>query len=531
MLKEGDESMFAKEVKEIFPWDPKTISSSNPAKLSNFLNGQWIESKKYKEIINPLSGEPFVLMPDTSEEELTPFIESLSQCPTHGLHNPLKNVERYVMYGRICAEAAMFLKSSTGRDYFARLIQIVMPKDMGQCYAEVDIVVPFLRNFSGDGVRFLAKGQTTPGDRLGQESIDYRWPYGPVAVITPFNFPLEIMALQLMGALFMGNKPIIKQSSTTSIVIEAFVRLLLHCGMPKDDMLLIHCSGSVMEKLVASPIVRLTQFTGGSDTAHKLLELTGGRCRIEDAGFDWKLMGPNVIPSMVDFVAMTCDRDAYAASGQKCSAQSMLIVHENWIKTGLLEKIKDLAAKRNLKDLTIGPVLSWDNQRIQKHIDELLRIDGAKLLFGGKPLSGHSIPPCYGAFEPTAIFVPLSQISSNFKTVATELFGPLQIITTWDSQDDLELILKIFEKLENRLTAAVVDNDPDFLNYVLGRTTNGTTYAGIKARTTAAPQNHFFGPTGHPACAGIGPPEAIINVWSQNRTIVMDTDSEKYNSS
>jgi len=76
--------------------------------------------------------------------------------------------------------------------------------------------------------------------------------------------------------------------------------------------------------------------------------------------------------------------------------------------------------------------------------------------------------------------------------------------------------------------AAVVDNDPDFLNYVLGRTVNGTTYAGIKARTTGAPQNHFFGPCGHPASAGIGTPEAIRNVWSQNRTVIMDTDSERY---
>jgi hypothetical protein len=44
---------------------------------------------------------------------------------------------------------------------------------------------------------------------MGQTSHGMRWPYGPVALITPFNFPLEIPALQLMGALFMGNKPLV----------------------------------------------------------------------------------------------------------------------------------------------------------------------------------------------------------------------------------------------------------------------------------------------------------------------------------
>jgi hypothetical protein len=44
---------------------------------------------------------------------------------------------------------------------------------------------------------------------MGQTSHGLRWPYGPVALITPFNFPLEIPALQLMGALFMGNKPLV----------------------------------------------------------------------------------------------------------------------------------------------------------------------------------------------------------------------------------------------------------------------------------------------------------------------------------
>ena len=58
-------------------------------------------------------------------------------------------------------------------------------------------------------VRFLARGFTVPGDHPGQTSSGNRWPFGAVALITPFNFPLEIPALQLMGALFTGNRPLV----------------------------------------------------------------------------------------------------------------------------------------------------------------------------------------------------------------------------------------------------------------------------------------------------------------------------------
>ena len=70
-----------------------------------------------------------------------------------------------------------------------------------------------------------------PGNYPGQESRGYRWPFGPVAIIAPFNFPLEIPALQLMGALFMGNKPLIKSVTTVCVVTESATRELGNSGI------------------------------------------------------------------------------------------------------------------------------------------------------------------------------------------------------------------------------------------------------------------------------------------------------------
>lgn len=64
---------------------------------------------------------------------------------------------------------------------------------------------------------------------------------------------------------------------------------------------------------------------------------------LEDAGFDWKILGPDVRD--VDYVAWQCDQDAYACSGQKCSAQSMLFTHANWVRAGIYDKMAAFASR------------------------------------------------------------------------------------------------------------------------------------------------------------------------------------------
>lgn len=257
---------------------------------------------------------------------------------------------------------------------------------------------------SGDGPRFILRGFTVAGDHYGQQSQGYKWPYGPVVHISPFNFPLEIPALQVIGALVAGNKILVKVDTKVAVVFEQFIRLLLKCGMPATDLDFINTDGINMEKLMrATPEIRLTQFTGSNPIANRLSEITNGKVRIEDAGFDWKILGPDV--ENVEYVAWQVDMDAYASSGQKCSAESILFAHENWLETDFLKILESQVSKRNLEDLSIGPILTWTNDRIKQHIDSVLQIPGAKLLFGGNELEGHSIPECYGAFEPTAIVI------------------------------------------------------------------------------------------------------------------------------
>ncbi len=435
------------------------------------------------------------------------------------------------MYGAICAEASAEMRKPNVEHYFSRCIQLVAPKSLAQATAEVVVTRKFLENFSGDQIRFMARSFSVTGDHDGQISTGWRWPYGASAIVAPFNFPLEIPVLQFMGALFMGNKVLFKNDSKVTVVVEQVLRMLHSCGMPKEDLDYFCGSGPTFGALLKRTQPRLTQFTGSNAIACKLVDELKGKVLIEDAGFDWKILGPfsgsrnSSIKEQLPYISFVCDQDAYATSGQKCSAQSMLFAHEDWIKEGLLAHLEELAARRNLKDLTVGPVLTVTTRQVMEHVAQLLTIPGSRLLFGGKPLQeSHSIPEQYGAFEPTALWIPLEKLimPEYFELCTKEIFGPFQLVTEF-TDETLTDVLTACEHMENHLTAAIVSDDPEFQRFILGSTVNGTTYKGLRARTTGAPQWHWFGPAGDPRGAGIGTIEAIRHVWSCHREIIDDS--------
>jgi 1-pyrroline-5-carboxylate dehydrogenase len=76
--------------------------------------------------------------------------------------------------------------------------------------------------------------------------------------------------------------------------MEQALRLLHSCGVPKADADMIGCDGPVMQHLLVTAQPRMTQFTGSSRVAEALSTALGGRVKLEDAGFDWKILGPDV---------------------------------------------------------------------------------------------------------------------------------------------------------------------------------------------------------------------------------------------
>ena len=119
--------------------------------------------------------------------------------------------------------------------------------------------------------------------------------------------------------------------------------MLHYCGLPKEDLDLVHCDGPTFETILKKGDARMTLFTGSSTVGEHLVKSLRGLVRLEDGGYDWKILGPDVPKEQkdIDYVAWQADHDAFGHSGQKCSAQSIMFMHRNWRKTDVLAKIAE----------------------------------------------------------------------------------------------------------------------------------------------------------------------------------------------
>jgi 1-pyrroline-5-carboxylate dehydrogenase len=146
------------ELKDFATIDADRWDAANPHTVMNLLAGSWTTTKDTEEVLDPLNGDAIMRVPLTSVGELPAFVNSMRTCSKSGLHNPLKNVDRYVKLGEVSDRIANAMKQPAIADFFAKLTMRVSPKSYAQALNEVKIVWQFLDNFSGDNVRYLARG-------------------------------------------------------------------------------------------------------------------------------------------------------------------------------------------------------------------------------------------------------------------------------------------------------------------------------------------------------------------------------------
>merc|ERR1712195_444686 len=151
--------------------NPIELSAENPAKVQNLVMGEWRDTERYSTVVDPLTGEAFMTVPDTNGKELQDFVESAKAVPKYGVHNPLRNPERYVMWGEICHQAGHELSKPEVLDFFALTISRVMPKSYYQAWYETKVTADFLKNFGGDNPRFNAGGFNVECQALACEPV------------------------------------------------------------------------------------------------------------------------------------------------------------------------------------------------------------------------------------------------------------------------------------------------------------------------------------------------------------------------
>lgn len=467
-----------------------------------YINGKWIESTSKERFTtkNPTTGEVLATFPKGSKEDVVKAIEAAEGA--------------FVKWKKIPApkRGEILLRvSSILRDRKEELGQI-LTREMGKVIAEgkgeVQEAIDFIGYVAGEGRRLL--GETTPSELPNKFCMTVRQPIGVVGCITPWNFPVAIPCWKLGAALISGNSVIFKPASLTPLCAAKLVEVFEEAGLPAGVLNLVTGSGLVVgNEMVENPRVKVISFTGGVTTgidiysrASKLLkpvhlELGGKNPQIimDDANIDLAVEG-------VLF-------GAFGSAGQKCTATSRLLIHQEVYDMAvekLLARTKAMKIGDPLDPKTdIGPVADGNQEEKILEYIEIGKEEGARLLCGGKKIKENFI-------EPT-----IFEAQHGMRITKEEIFGPvLSIIKI----EDYEEAVKIANDVEYGLSSSIYTKDINLAFRAIEDLEVGITF--INAPTTRAEKHLPFGGIKNTGNGGRETGTAAIEEFTEIKTVFID---------
>jgi aldehyde dehydrogenase (NAD+) len=344
-----------------------------------------------------------------------------------------------------------FLSRWTGRqDELADIATREMGKARAESYGETARVIFEARFWAGEALR--AGGLTYPSTRPGTDITTIRQPIGPVAAITPWNFPILTPIRKVIPALVNGCPVLLKpamQAPGPSVIIA---EILAELGLPAGAFNLILGSGrEVGSLLVDAPGVAGITFTGSTEVGLSIA--TGAASR--NARTQLEMGGKNaaIVAEVrdVDRVAKEIVTSAFTASGQRCTSISRVIVVPEVrrdLEESLVRHASQLVVGHGLDEgTTMGPVVDRAAfERTQAYIGEATAA-GAQVLLGGaaNPGEGYFIPPTI-----------LTDVASGSALAVEEVFAPVLAVIP---VADLDEAISVANETPYGLTASVFADD------------------------------------------------------------------------
>ncbi len=312
------------------------------------------------------------------------------------------------------------------KDRFAKLIVAEAGKPIRLARSEVDRAVLTFKTASEEAVRL--GGESIPLDLTeGNENrwgLIQRFPVGPILAVTPFNFPLNLVAHKIAPALAAGCPVILKPAPQTPFTALALGELILKAGWPEEALAVLTLSNADTAWLAEKEDrIKLVSFTGSAKVGWELKAHSSRKRVVLELGGNAALIIHGDWPDL-DEAALRTAHAAFGFAGQSCiSAQRVFV--ERRIFQSFVWKVVDIAAKLVSGDpadeaTEIGPLVRPDEaERIESWIKEAVE-GGAKLVAGGERKGSMLTPAILTATQP------------GMKIRDEEVFGPVVLIEPYD---------------------------------------------------------------------------------------------------
>jgi len=416
------------------------------------LNGQWLSEGEVLEVRSPFDRD----LVGTTFRPRTSHIEAAIQAAARAFEvtRKLPAYERQ----RILRSVAQGITDR--REDFARTIAHEAGKPIRTARAEVERAI-FTFNIAAEESTRIC-GEWLPLDlqafAAGCWAIVRRFPLGPIAAITPFNFPLNLVAHKWAPALAAGCTIVHKPASQTPLSSLLLAELVEQAGWPAGALNVLPLSSRDAERLIGDERLRMLSFTGSAAVGWDLKKKAGKkRVTLELGGNAGVIVHRD---ADLEYAAERCASGGFSYAGQSCISVQRIFVHSSVMESFLaafVPRVQKLKVGDPLEESTdVGPMISEaDARRAEEWINEA-REAGAQLLCGGKR-NGALLEPtvltgtwpeqrvnCREVFAPVVTVESYEDFSEAVRQVNDTPYGLQAGVFTRDAK----LLFQAYEELE-----------------------------------------------------------------------------------
>jgi acyl-CoA reductase-like NAD-dependent aldehyde dehydrogenase len=387
-----------------------TLTGAKPHPI--YLAGRWVDSPEQLVIDNPAdpdtpAGATYQATTEQYEEAVEAAVRAFDTTRT------LPAYER----GRILRDISAGIKAR--REELGRIIATEAGKPIRDALVEVDRATLTFRLGAEEAERMT--GETIPLDLMpaskGRVGITRRFPIGPVAGISPFNFPLNLAAHKLAPAIAAGNPIVLKPPSKDPLTMLTVAEIVEAAGVPEGAVSILPMTRELGDRMVQDPRFKLLTFTGSPSVGWRMKDRAGKKKVVLELGGNAGVIVDR--SADLDWAVRRILVGAFTYAGQVCISVQRMYVHDAiWdpFMDKLIEGARALKVGDPLDPQTdMGPMVdAAAAERTQRWVDEGVAM-GGKVLLGGT---------ADGSFFPPTI---LTDVPVSALVCSNEAFAPLVV--------------------------------------------------------------------------------------------------------
>jgi succinate-semialdehyde dehydrogenase/glutarate-semialdehyde dehydrogenase len=390
------------------------------------INGEFVDGLdgRFEEAVSPGSGEPLGPVVHASREDVGRAVEAAA-----GAFRPWS---QQTAFARAAALHRVAEICERRRDELALALTLDQGKPLhSEAHEEVDELIAMWHAAAEDGIRL--EGTIAPSSSPGKRVLLMRRPVGPVAVVTPWNWPYTMPAEIVAPALAAGNTVVWVPASSTAMCSGVLARCVAEADLPPGVFNFLTGPGAVVgDELVGHRLVAAVGFIGSTATGLTIARRAAGKRLLLEMGGN----GPLVVLEDADLDKATdaALTGCFLCAGQSCTAGERLLVHEAVRDDFVVRLLQRTEASVRLGDplapeTTLGPL---NNEgvaaKMDAHVEDAVE-RGARIVAGGGREAGF----------PTDLYWPatiLDRVPADALAATEETFGPIAPVVSIGSLDD-----------------------------------------------------------------------------------------------